>query len=190
MFSTFGQDLARKYPPPRTLRSCVFAFFDMGIWAVGIFRFGKWVTRLRFQPARMVLLAVYFLLYKFSEALSGIRISSESEIGPGLVVHNFSGILIHGRLGRNCMIVQGAQLISRADGNNAGWPTLGDNVFVGSGAKVVGNVHIGNNVRIGANAVVSRDVPDNARVAPPESRIIPRPGPGRPTGAEDARPIG
>jgi serine O-acetyltransferase len=144
----------------------------MSVWAVGIFRFGKWVMGIRFGPLRKALLAVYFLLYKISEALSGIRLSIYSEIGAGLVVHNFGGVIIRGRLGRNCTIVQGAQLISRSDGKDSGWPTLGDNVYVGSGAKVLGNVHVGNNVRIGANAVVMADVPDDSLVLPPESKVI------------------
>jgi serine O-acetyltransferase len=148
MFPAFRQDLARRFPAPRTWRICLTAFFEMSVWAVGIFRFGKRVQGIRFWLPRKVLLAVYFLLYKISEALSGIRISIYSEIGPGLVVHNFGGVLIHGRLGRNCTIVQGAQLLSRSDGKDSGWPTLGDDVYVGSGAKVLGNVHVGNNVRM------------------------------------------
>jgi serine O-acetyltransferase len=148
------------------------AFFEMSVWAVGIFRFGKWVMGIRFGLLRKALLVVYFLLYKTSEALSGIRISIYSEIEPGLVVHNFGGVLIHGRLGRNCTIVQGAQLLSRSDGKDSGWPTLGDNVYVGSGAKVLGSIRVGNNVRIGANAVVMTDVPDNSLVMPPESKVI------------------
>jgi serine O-acetyltransferase len=63
-------------------------------------------------------------------------------------------------------------LLSRSDGKDSGWPTLGDNVYVGSGAKVLGSIRVGNNVRIGANAVVMTDVPDNSLVMPPESKVI------------------
>lgn len=160
------------FPPPRTGRTWLLAFFEMSLWAIGIFRFGKWAQGIRFQPLRKAFLLAYFLLYKTSEALSGIRISIYSEIGPGLVIHNFGGVLIHGRLGRNCTVVQGAQLLSRSNGKNLGWPTLGDNVFVGAGAKVLGNVQVGDNVRIGANAVVVADVPDNSVVLPPECKVI------------------
>jgi serine O-acetyltransferase len=172
MFPTFRQDLAQKFPPPFTWRTWLTAFFEMSVWAVGIFRFGKWVQSIRFGLLRKALLVIYFLLYKTSEALSGVRISIYSEIGPGLVVHNFGGVIIRGRMGRNCTIVQGAQLISRSDGKDSGWPTLGDNVYVGSGAKVLGNIRVGNNVRIGANAVVMTDVPDNSLVMPPECKVI------------------
>jgi serine O-acetyltransferase len=172
MFLTFRQDLARQFPPPITWKTCVLAFFEMSVWAVGIFRFGKWAQRVRFWPLRKLLMFIYFLLYKTSEAVSGIRISIYSEIGPGLVIHNFGGIVIRGRIGRNCTVIQGVQLISSADGKNAGWPTLGDNVFLGSGAKVVGAIRVGNNVRIGTNAVVHFDVPDGCMVRPPESVIV------------------
>lgn len=172
MFSIFGQDLARKFPPPRTIKTAFIAFFEMSVWAIGIFRFGKWAHGIGFQPLRKLLLLVYFLLYKVSEAISGIRISAHSEIGPGLVVQNFGGVIIHGTLGKNCTIVQGAQMLSRADGKQSGWPTLGDGVYVASGAKLLGNIKIGDNVRIGANAVVMTDVPDNSMVMPPESRVL------------------
>ena len=115
---------------------------------------------------------LYFFSYKFMEAISGIRISSESEIGPGLVIHNFGGVIIKGKIGKNCVVVQGAQIISRADGHARGWPTLGDNVYVGSGAKILGDVKIGSNSRIGANAVVMKDIPENSLVMPPESKVI------------------
>lgn len=173
MFPVFREDLNRKFGArPITAGRIFVAFFEMSLWAIGIFRFGKAVYRIPFHPIRKALLLVYFLLYKFCEALTGIRISIESEIGPGLLIHNFGGVIIHGTLGENCTIVQGAQLISRADGTASGWPTLGDNVYVGSGAKLLGNIRIGNNVRIGANAVVMTDVPDDSLVMPPESAII------------------
>lgn len=172
MFSTFRQDLARMCPPPLTWRAAIRTFFELSVWAVGIFRFGKWVQQIRFSPLRRMLLVPYFFLYKTCESLSGIRISIYSEIGPGLMIHNMGGVLIHGTLGRNCTIVQGAQLLARANGKDHGWLTLGDEVYVGAGAKVLGSVHVGDRVVIGANAVVVSDVPDDSVVLPPESRII------------------
>jgi serine O-acetyltransferase len=115
----------------------------------------------------------YVLAYKVCELVTGIRVSGDSEIGPGLVIHNFGGIIVHGTIGRNCFINQGSQMISRGDGLSGGWPKLGNNVYVGAGAKLVGNITIGNNVRIGANAVVRRDVPDDSIVLPPESTVKP-----------------
>jgi serine O-acetyltransferase len=148
------------------------AFFEMSLWAIGIFRFGKWAHSFRFFVIRWPLMAFYFVFYKVSQAISGIRISLDSDIGPGLVIHNFGGVIIHGRVGKNCVFVQGSQMISAGDGKGRGHPTLGDSVYVGAGAKILGNVSIGDHARIGANAVVVTDVPKGGVVLPPHSQII------------------
>lgn len=57
-------------------------------------------------------------------------------------------------------------------GKMKGYPTIGDNVYIGPGAKVIGNVHVGNNVAIGANCVVTKDVPDNAVVVGIPGQVI------------------
>lgn len=59
-------------------------------------------------------------------------------------------------IGRNCNISQGVTLGLANRGKNKGYPTLGDNIYLGPGAKIVGAVHIGNNVCIGANCVVTK----------------------------------
>lgn len=174
MLDNFRADLDHYFDGDRSVRRIAYAFFEMALWAIAVFRFGKWAQRVRFPLLRPVLLLIYFFLYKIAEAITGIRISAESEIGPGLLIHNFGGIVIRGRLGRGCIIVQGAQLLSRADAKGEGWPTLGDHVFVGAGAKIIGGVRVGHHVKIGANAVVRTDVPDHAVVLPPECRIVPR----------------
>lgn len=172
MFPNFRADLARYFEGDYSARRVFMAFFELSLWAIGIFRFGKMCQRCPVGVIRKLLLVVYFFLYKFCEIITGIRISGESEIGPGLMIHNFGGVLIKGRIGKNCTVVQGAQIVSRADGQGRGWPTLGDNVYVGSGARVLGDVRIGDHVRIGANAVVMRDVEAHSVVMPPECRII------------------
>ena len=154
-------------------RSITYAILEPGLWAIAIFRIGKSVQRIRYAPIRKPLAVAYVLAYKLCELVTGIRIAIESEIGPGLVIHNLGGIIIHGNVGRNCFFNQGSQMITRGDGRRAGWPTLGDNVYVGSGAKIVGNITVGDNVRVGANVVVRRDVPQNSIVLPPECLIKP-----------------
>ncbi|MFC2064935.1 serine O-acetyltransferase [Chloroflexota bacterium] len=57
-------------------------------------------------------------------------------------------------------------------GEREGYPVIGDNVYIGPGAKIIGKVHVGNNVAIGANCVVTKDVPDNAVVAGVPGRVI------------------
>ncbi len=177
--NNFREDLNQHFVTvgSRSTGNVLAAFFEMSLWAIGIFRFGKWARAIRFYPIRLPFMLLYFFLYKISQALSGIRISLDSEIGPGLVIHNFGGAIVHGRVGKNCVFVPGAQMISAGDGKGRGYPTLGNSVYVGAGAKILGNVVIGDQARIGANAVVIGDVPAGAVVLPPVSRII-RPGGG------------
>lgn len=95
--------------------------------------------------------------------------------GRPLFPHGLSGIFISGEstIGRNCTIYQqvtiGINLLR--DSSHQGAPIIGDNVFMGAGAMVIGKVKVGNNCRIGANAVVAKDIPDNTIVVP-EMRYI------------------
>ena len=76
------------------------------------------------------------------------------------------------KIGKNCNISQGVTIGQSNRGKRAGVPVIGDSVFIGPGAKIFGAITIGNNVAIGANAVVTSDVPDNAVVAGIPARIL------------------
>lgn len=84
--------------------------------------------------------------------------------------HGINGIVIAGGavIGKNCFISH--QVTIGRSRNLA--PVIGDNVYIGPGAKIFGGIKIGNNVRIGANSVVFEDIPDNATVVLPKPRII------------------
>ena len=106
--------------------------------------------------------------------VSGIQIPSCTQIGPGFYIGHFGTIVINGfaTIGKNVNISQEI-CIGRANrGDKKGVATIGDEVYIGPGAKIVGAVRIGNNVAIGANAVVTKDVPDNAVVAGVPAKII------------------
>jgi serine O-acetyltransferase len=104
----------------------------------------------------------------------GISIPRTAQIGPGFYIGHFGGIVVHGdcRIGRDCNISQSVTLGVTNRGRRAGVPTIGDRVYVGPGAKIIGAVRIGSNVAVGANAVVTHDVPDNAVVAGVPAKII------------------
>ena len=93
-------------------------------------------------------------------------------IGGGLLfIHTYGlGISAQAKIGKNCTMHQ----MSTIGFGKGGFPTIGDNVFIGMGAFVLGKVKVGNNVKIGAGAIVVDDVPDNSTVVGPKAHIIKR----------------
>ena len=94
--------------------------------------------------------------------------------GPGLLISHVGLIFVHSnaKIGKNCCIQPGV-VIGQKDGPDT-VPILGDNVFIGTGAKLVGKITVGNNVIIGPNSVVLTDIPDDCVVLGIPARIIKR----------------
>ncbi len=88
--------------------------------------------------------------------------------------HQFYGIFISqgAVIGNGCTIFQHVTIGSNTLGDKNGAPVIKDNVYIGAGAKIIGDITIGRNARIGANCVVVTDVPDNATVVMQKPRII------------------
>jgi serine O-acetyltransferase len=97
----------------------------------------------------------------------GISIPYNTEIGPGLYIGHFGGIIVNYQtvIGKNCNINHDVTIGAAYGGKSPGVPVIGDNVYFGPGSKIIGGIHIGNNVAIGANCVLTKTVPDNAIVA-------------------------
>lgn len=99
-----------------------------------------------------------------------LDISETADIGSGLIVqHGYGTIVAPRKIGKNCWVNQGVTI---GYTNNNDCPTLGDNVTVYCGAKVLGDVHVGNNVIVAANAVVVKDIKDNCVVGGVPAKII------------------
>lgn len=112
-------------------------------------------------------------IWRLQYLLFNSSVPASCEIGKG-TKFGYGGIavVLHARtvIGKNCMIGQGVTI-----GGKSGWyevPVIGDNVHISAGARILGPVRIGNNVIIGANAVVVKDVPDNCIVAGIPAKII------------------
>jgi len=131
-----------------------------GFWAMLVYRFGRWRYTVRPALLRKPLSLVYHLLFKLVQIATGIELPCEAEVGHGLVIDHFGGIIVsgHAKLGDRCRLRQGVSIgLRHVDDVQA--PVLGNDVDIGAGAKLMGPITIGDGVRIGANAVVIADVP-------------------------------
>lgn len=134
-----------------------------GFWAMIVYRFGRWRYGVRPVILRKFFSLLYKVLYKLVQIVTGIELPCEVSVGRNFVIDHFGGIIISGfaKFGDNCRIRDGVVVGLRRVGENSA-PIIGNNVDIGSGAKLLGPIRIGDNVCIGANAVVLCNVPDNS----------------------------
>ena len=147
-----------------------------GFRAIATYRLGVWAmsqTGLRKKAAQFV----YNFLRRYVRNIYGIEIFATARIGRRFHIGHQGAIVIHeyATIGDDCLVRQGvtfgAVLEREFVGNG---PVIGNRVDVGAGAMIVGGVRIGDDVRIGPNAVVMTDIPANATVFAPVSKIMPR----------------
>lgn len=161
-----------------------------GVQAVTVFRFGQWMQTLPL-PLRLPLGLVYAVLNLMVQVLWGIELPRRARIGPGLSIGHFGGIVISPDtvMGSNCGVSQGVTIGIGGSGDRTGVPVIGNDVYIAPGAKIFGAIRVGNNVKIGANAVVYKDVPDNAVVAlVPGFTIVSMKGNRRPKAEAEPQP--
>lgn len=115
-----------------------------------------------FPPLRVF----YYLLLKFTRERSFVEISHHVKCGPGLYIGHPFGITINPNavIGSNVSISKGVTIGQENRGKRKGYPTIGDNVWIGTNAIVVGKINIGNDVLIAPNSFVNCDVPDHSVV--------------------------
>jgi serine O-acetyltransferase len=120
------------------------------------------------QRSKLVPLAMLF--NKLNVLLGQCIIGRRANFGPGFVLIHSQGIVINSSVqgGRGIFIEH--QVTIGAEKQQV--PVLGNNVFIGAGAKILGAVRIGNDVKIGANAVVTKDLPDGATAVGIPARVI------------------
>jgi serine O-acetyltransferase len=127
---------------------------SQGFQALFVYRVFRWFHErgIPTQPVR-------FLFERFIEVTTGISIPVQSQIGKGLRIHHFGGIIFHPAtiVGEYCTVYHDVTLGDL--GGHGGAPRVGSNVLIGTGAKILGNIEIADRCRIGANAVVLVSMP-------------------------------
>ncbi len=115
---------------------------------------------------------------QLAKFLTGIEIHPGATIGKGLFIDHGSGVVIGETaiIGNNCTIYQGVTLGGTGKETGKRHPTLGDNVMVGAGAKLLGNFTVGSNTKIAAGAVVLKDVPENSTAVGIPAHVVRRDG--------------
>ena len=147
---------------------------SQGFWAMVVYRFGRWRYTIRNPFIRKPFSLVYKILFKFIQILTGIELPCEVDVGKNFRIDHFGGIIISGfaSFGDNCVLRDGVTVgLRRVEDPVA--PRVGNNVDIGTGAKLLGDITIADNVVIGANAVVLEDVPPNSIAVGVPARIIP-----------------
>lgn len=164
-----GDDLFR-YCGNRKFLSLISLYFR----APG-FKYLFWfrITTIAREKGRLLYFILWLKLRKLQFKF-GYDIPAGSLIAPGFYIGHFGGIVISpkAKIGKNCNISQNVTIGYSSRGIKKGYPTIHENVYIGPGAVIIGNIIIGKNVAVGANAFVNNDVPANAVVAGVPAKIV------------------
>ena len=171
-FSTLTRSDLFRYSGSATLKDCLYHYlFSPG------YRYTWWMRFCAYthaQPFWRILFPFAWLVYYRLQIKYGIAISFKAKIGPGLYIGHQGGIVTNEEMviGKNCNLSHDVTIGVSRRGERAGVPVIGDNVYIGPGAKIFGKITVGNNAAIGANCVVTHDVPENEVVVGIPGKVI------------------
>jgi serine O-acetyltransferase len=172
MWQTIKSDISAVFdndPAARSWFEVVFTY--SGLHAVWWHRIAHWFFRHK-------LYTIARILSQTSRFITGIEIHPGAVIGKRLFIDHGMGVVIGEtcEIGDDVVLYQGVTLGGTGKEKGKRHPTIGNNVVISSGAKILGSFRIGDNSRIGANAVVLEEVPVNTTVVGPKGRIVKRDG--------------
>jgi serine O-acetyltransferase len=177
----FLEDVDRYRLRPRSRAAVI--VLSQGLWASAVYRFFYPLVRARAAWLRRVAHFASVFAVKAIEVLAGISLPPEAEVEGGLYIGHFGHVLVNARarIGRNCNLSPGVIIGSGGRGEDEGRsregvPVLGNRVYVGPGAVLFGPIVVGDDAAIGANAVVTKSIPDRAVVAGVPARVTGRRG--------------
>lgn len=178
LWATFTADMQR-YTGTR-VRPWSGAFFKRllraryehpGLNAIVVYRFGQWVFYCcRVPVVKQVCELLYYYLFGYVRTRLQIEIPRTTAIDAGLRIDHFGGIIVNCQLiaGKNLTLTNGVVIGQ----TNTGVPCFGEGVTLGVGAKIIGGLTLGDNVQVGAGAVVTKSFPENAIIAGVPARLI------------------
>jgi serine O-acetyltransferase len=174
MLAAIRRDIAaarQRDPANPTTLEVIFAY--PGVHAIWGHRVSHWLWNRRARVAART-------LAELTRVLTGVDIHPGATLGPGLFIDHATGVVIGetAEVGEDVMIYHGVTLGGSGRDTGKRHPTIGDRVIIGAGAKVLGAIKIGDDSRIGANAVVVKEVPSNSVVVGVPGQIISRAKPG------------
>lgn len=139
--------------------------FTQGFWATFQYRITHYIyCNIKWKLFKIPLLGLSLVWLKVIEIITGISISYSVKIGHSFYIGHFGGIIINSNaiIGDNCNISQGVTIGVSGIGLNRGTPVLGNNVYIGANAVLAGKIIIGNNVLVGACSMVNCSFLDNS----------------------------
>ena len=152
------------------------------LWAVAVYRFGVWSNQIENRLVRRAASKTYGVMFLGIELMTGIVMNREVKVGEEFHLVHWGNTKIHpdAVIGNRVGIMHDVTLGTNMD--RPGVPVIGDDVFIGAGAKILGPVKIGNGARIAANSLVLSDVPAGATAIGVPARIL------QYTGRPESRP--
>jgi len=172
LFSRLRADIKATFDRDPAARSVLEVLFCYpGLHAISLHRLAHWLWRHR----------LYFLarfLSHLSRFLTGIEIHPGAQIGPGFFIDHGMGVVIGetAEIGENVTMYHGVTLGGTSWKKEKRHPTIGNNVVIGAGAKILGPIKIGDGSRVGSGSVVLKDVPPNSVVVGIPGRVTYREG--------------
>lgn len=147
-----------------------------GLWALGVYRFGRWAHDAASAPVQWTATRVYSALSLGVELGLGVVLPQGISIGRDLHIVHGASIRVHPDvvIGDRVCIMHEVTIGSNEgpDGARTGVPRIGNDVFIGAGAKVLGGITVGDGARIAANSLVVTDVPAGATVVGVPARAM------------------
>jgi serine O-acetyltransferase len=149
--------------------------FEPGFWAIAAHRFGNWRMSIRTRVLRIPFSLAYRFLSRLAELVGGIHLPYTVRLGRRVRIWHHGGIVLHARsIGDDVQIRQNTTFGIATTDRVRAIPTIEDRVDIGCGACVLGNVTIGHDSLVGANAVVVSNIPPYATAVGVPARVIKR----------------